>query len=154
MISQTSEYALRSIVFLAENPNCLKAIPEIAGATKVPASYLSKVMHSLVKAGLLTSQRGLHGGFSLARSVDDLTIYDVVQAVDPIQRITACPLGLPAHELELCALHRQLDEAARLIEESFKQTTLASLLIKPIFAESSNEDKEFSPGKEGNNHAQ
>jgi Rrf2 family protein len=138
LLSQTSEYALRAIVYLAENSECPHAIPEIAGATKVPASYLAKVMQSLVKAGLLNSQRGLHGGFSLARAADELTIYDVVQAVDPIRRITKCPLGLPEHQMELCALHRQLDEATRLIEESFRQTPLASLLKKPIFGKSPN----------------
>ncbi|MEO7714688.1 MAG: Rrf2 family transcriptional regulator [Capsulimonas sp.] len=133
MISQTSEYALRAMVFLAEHRDGLQAIPQIAEATKVPASYLSKVMQNLAKAGLVHSQRGMHGGFSLTRGNEDLTIYDIVQAVDPIQRITKCPLDLPAHAQELCALHCRLDQAAEMIENSFRETTLAALLRKPIF---------------------
>jgi Rrf2 family protein len=92
-------------------------------------------MQGLARQGLVNSQRGLHGGFSLARAPEEMTIYEVVQAVDPIPRITRCPLNLPAHKHELCALHCRLDEAAAQVERSFRESTLADLLNKPIFPE-------------------
>lgn len=52
---------------------------------------------------------------------------DVVNAVDPIPRIRKCPLGNPDH-MQLCPLHRHLDDAIALIEREFKQTTLAEIL--------------------------
>jgi Rrf2 family protein len=60
----------------------------------VPAGYLSKVLQSLGRAQLVNSQRGLHGGFTLARAPSELTVWEVIQAVDPLQRIRSCPLGL------------------------------------------------------------
>ena len=132
MISQTAEYALRAIVFLAQQGEA-RTIQQIARATQVPGGYLSKVMQGLARNGLVSSQRGLGGGFSLNSAPGELTIYEIVQAVDPIARITRCPLHLPEHSEELCALHRRLDEAAALVEKSFRDSTVADLLAKPIF---------------------
>ncbi|HLX63276.1 MAG TPA: Rrf2 family transcriptional regulator [Planctomycetota bacterium] len=131
MISQTTEYALRAMVFLAEREGHPHAAQEIAQATHVPAGYLSKVLQSLVRANLLISQRGLGGGFSLSRSKSEISIYEVVQAVDPIRRIRSCPLELVAHGTNLCPLHRRLDNALALVEDSFKNSTLAEILDTP-----------------------
>jgi len=131
MISQTAEYALRAAVYLAENPGAPKTIQQIAGGASSPAGYLAKVMHSLVQAGVVQSQRGPGGGFVLAREPDRITMYDVVCAVDPIDRIVKCPLNRPDHESQICLLHQRLDEAARLVEESFRGTTLADVVQQP-----------------------
>ena len=133
MISKTSEYALRAMVFLAENPSSSSPLQVIAATTQVPPGYLSKVMQQLVRAGLLTSQRGLGGGFSLARPASELSVYEVVQAVDPVSRILECPLKLPEHKEELCALHRRLDDVMEMVEHSFRLTSVADLLKKPTF---------------------
>ena len=133
MLSKTSEYALRSVVFLAENPASSNPLQAIAATTQVPPGYLSKVLQLLVRAGLLTSQRGLGGGFSLARPAEEMSVYEVVQAVDPIERILECPLKLPEHREELCALHRRLDDVMEMVEHSFRITNVADLLKKPTF---------------------
>ena len=133
MISKTSEYALRAMVFLAESPGSSNPLQTIAAATQVPSGYLSKVLQQLVRAGLLTSQRGLGGGFSLARPAPELSVYEVVQAVDPLTRILECPLKLPEHREDLCALHRRLDDVMEMVERSFRLTSLADLLKKPTF---------------------
>ena len=52
----------------------------------MPEGYLSKVMQGLSREGLVSSQRGVGGGFTLAIAAEKLTIYDVVQSVDPIRR--------------------------------------------------------------------
>ena len=94
MISQTSEYALRAVVCIGGGVGRPMTTQEIAKLTRVPQGYLSKVLQSLSKAGLVHSQRGLGGGFVLARAIDDLTLLDVINAVDPLKRITRCPLAL------------------------------------------------------------
>lgn len=128
MISQTTEYALRAVVWLAANPEKPLTAQQIAEATRVPAGYLAKVLQGLSRAGLLHSQRGLGGGFTLARMPDDLTVWEVVQAVDPLKRIHECPLGFEAHGHELCPLHKQLDETIALIEQSFTQCKISKLI--------------------------
>lgn len=128
MISQTLEYALRAVVTLAQNQGKACTSQQISELTQVPAAYLSKLMQMLVRRGLLRSQRGLHGGFVLAREPDVLTIWDIVDAVEPFQRIRVCPLGLATHATNLCPLHRRLDKAMENAEEAFRATTIAELL--------------------------
>ena len=130
MISQTTEYALRAVVALAAQPDAPMLTRDLAALTKVPAGYLSKVLQTLGRAGLVKSQHGVGGGFVLARPVDSISLHDVVQAVDPIQRIHTCPLGLANHGKKLCALHRRLDNTMRIVEESLKNVTLTELLAE------------------------
>ena len=130
MLSQTVEYALRAVVFLADKAESQKT-GQIAAATKVPTAYLSKVLQGLCRAGIVRSQRGIGGGMSLTRPAQTLTILDVVNAVEPIGRIDTCPLGLKAHGVHLCALHRRLDDAVAMVEEAFRQTTVAEVLAEP-----------------------
>ena len=131
MFSQTVEYALRAVVHLAQHaPNAQKT-SEIAAATQVPLAYLSKVLQGLRAQKIVQLQRGVGGGVSLARPPQELTILDVVNAVDPIKRITTCPLELSSHGVRLCALHRRMDNAMLAMEQAFQSTTLTELLSDP-----------------------
>lgn len=130
MFSQTAEYALRAIVYLASRAGTPQTVQQMAEVTRVPAGYLSKVMQSLSRAALVHSQRGLHGGFTLSRPAAELTVLDVVQAVDPIRRIRSCPLGLKGH-LNLCPLHRRIDQALAMVEDALRRSTIAELLAEP-----------------------
>jgi Rrf2 family nitric oxide-sensitive transcriptional repressor len=133
MFSQTAEYALRAVVYLASQEGTPRTTQEIATATKVPTGYLSKVMQGLGRKRLVQSQRGLHGGFTLARPPEELTVLDVIQAVDPIQRIRSCPLGIKGH-INLCPLHRRLDHAMKLVEDALQKSSIAELLAEPARA--------------------
>lgn len=131
MISQTVEYALRAVVHLASEAPGARTTDQVARTTRVPRAYLSKVLQSLRRAGLVRSQRGIGGGMTLTKSPADITILEVVNAVEPIQRIRTCPLGLAAHGVHLCPLHRRLDNALALFEEAFQNSTLAEVLAEP-----------------------
>ncbi len=131
MFTQTVEYALRTVVYLAGQPRVAATTQQIAKATHVPQAYLSKVVQALNRAGILRSQRGIGGGVSLARSANELTILEVVNAVDPIRRIRECPLGLASHGVRLCPLHNRLDCAMASVEKAFGETTLSEILAEP-----------------------
>jgi len=131
MFSQTVEYALRAVVHLAGEAPQPWTVEAIAQATHVPQAYLAKVLQSLVQAGVVRSQRGLHGGIALAKSPEDLSVLEVVNAVDPIRRIAECPLGLNGHGERLCPLHRRLDNALEMVEKAFADTTLREILDDP-----------------------
>lgn len=100
---------------------------QIAAATKVPHAYLAKVMQSLNRAGLVVSQRGLKGGISLIKAPAEVTLLDIVAAVDPIKRIETCPLGFSDHGSELCPLHDCMDRALASMEAAFRAATLADV---------------------------
>ncbi len=138
VISQTAEYALRAMVHLVSlqrdqgsDEPVPQTVQQIADGTRVPMNYLSKVLQQLARAGLIQSQRGLGGGFRLVPPPNVTTVYDVVNAVDPVQRITGCPLHLVDHRDHLCPMHQRLDDAMALVEAQFRATTIEELLDQP-----------------------
>lgn len=130
MFSQTAEYALRIAVFLGALRGQPATTRQIAAATRVPQGYLSKILQSLNRAGLVHSQRGPHGGSILARQPELISILDVVTAIAPLPRIRTCPLGLSSHGSNLCALHKRLDDAVSTVEAAFRAASIAELLAK------------------------
>ena len=130
MFSQTVEYALRAVVYLADQAPSARTTDQIAAATRVPEAYLSKVLQELGRGHIIHSRRGHGGGMVLAKPASEMTILDVVNAVEPIRRIRKCPLGLAAHGVHLCPLHQRLDNALASVEDAFRQTTLAEILAE------------------------
>jgi Rrf2 family transcriptional regulator, nitric oxide-sensitive transcriptional repressor len=131
MFSQTVEYALRAVIHLAHEAPAARTTAQIADATRVPKDYLSKILQNLSKKGIVETQRGVGGGISLARTPTEITILDVINAVEPIKRYLACPLNLPNHGPNLCPLHRRMDDAMATVEEAFRTSTLAEVLADP-----------------------
>ena len=131
MISQTAEYALRAAVCLAQNIEKPLTTAEIARLTKVPESYLSKVLHSLAKGGIVISKRGLHGGYTLGHPIESLPLLNIINAVDPIRRIESCPLKLESHGTNLCALHKRVNDSIKLMEDVFRTSTIQTILEEP-----------------------
>ncbi|MCP4292626.1 MAG: Rrf2 family transcriptional regulator [bacterium] len=128
MFSQTVEYAMRAVLALAAGDGSPMTTKQIAEVMRVPQSYLSKVLQALVRGGLVFSTRGLKGGFVLVRSAEEITLLQILNSVNPLQRIESCPLDLDAHSSDLCPLHRRLDQAMEMVEKAFSGTTLAEIL--------------------------
>ncbi len=130
MLQKTAEYALRAAVCLAQNPDSAQSADRMADATRIPRRYLHRVLQQMVQAGIVRSQPGPNGGYSLTRSAEEIRLIDVVNAFGSIERIGRCPLGLKSHK-GLCALHRALDEAYASIEEAFSRVTVAQIINEP-----------------------
>lgn len=128
MFSNTAEYALRAIVHLALNTKAACPAAQIAEETKIPAGYVSKVLQDLGRAGLVVSQRGPNGGFTLARSAGEISVLEAINAVDPIERIKKCPLGIPSHGPKLCRLHQRLDDAIEAVERVLGESSIADMI--------------------------
>jgi len=126
MLSKTAEYALRAVVWLAREPGRAESADHLAEVTKVPRRYLHKVLQDLVHAGIVRSQSGPGGGYALDKRPEEVSILDIVNAVAPLERIRACPLGLSSHT-SLCPLHKELDKAYAATEQAFARVTLAKL---------------------------
>jgi Rrf2 family protein len=131
MLSQTAEYALRAVVYLAYEAPEARTTEQIHQATLVKRAYLAKILQGLAKKGIVTTQRGVGGGVALAKSPQELTLLEVVNAVEPLQRIRTCPLGISTHGSQLCPLHRRIDAVLAVVEEQFARTTLAEILSEP-----------------------
>jgi len=132
MINQAGEYALRAVVHLSRlAPNTPSPAAEIAAATKVPQAYLQKILRTLTQHNLLAAQRGMGGGFKLAKLPSAISVLDVLRACDsgPI-RIERCPLGITGHT-HLCSLHHLIDQQTASVESTFATTSIADLVDDP-----------------------
>jgi Rrf2 family protein len=130
MISRTAEYALRAVVWLAGSPDESIGTRAISEAVQIPPKYLSKVLQKLARADIMVSAPGRNGGFRLTRPAAEISVLDVISAVDPIERIHICPLHLRGHAKKLCPLHHRLDNAMAQLEDAFAQSTVAELLAE------------------------
>lgn len=132
MFSQTTQYAIRAVVMLAYHQDSGPVGNAVlAENAKIPPSYLAKILQGLVKTGIVASQRGARGGFTLLKEANEITLLDVVNAVEPIPRIKGCPLGLASHAHALCPVHARLDEAMAQVEAVLSSATVAELLSDP-----------------------
>lgn len=132
VFSKTTEYALRAAVYLSEQAGELRTALQVAEATQVPPRYASRVLQLLGDAGVANSFRGPTGGFILAKPASDISLLDVVRAVEPVERITTCPLGLVEHADELCPLHKAMDRVIAKTEEILAATSVASVMEQRV----------------------
>ena len=128
-LSQTAEYALQATLFLSEvEEDRPYRVDEIAGSLDVPRNYLSKILHALTRAGVLTSLRGPRGGFQLAIPAEELPLQEVVRHFYQLTGKRRCLLGRAVcGEGEGCAAHARWEGVALMVEAFFEGTTIAHL---------------------------
>jgi len=103
----------------------------------VPAAYLAKHLQALAGAGVLRTVKGAKGGYRLAKPPADITVLDVVEAIDGAEPAFRCteirrrgPLALPAREYtKLCGIHRAFNRADEAWREELARTTIADLFV-------------------------
>jgi Rrf2 family protein len=129
MLSVTVQYALRAMVALASLPDgVLGCAACIAQRAAVPQNYLSKLLKQLARAGLLVSQKGLGGGFKLARPAAQISLFDIVAPLDNAQRLCGCLLGPGGcNPDQPCAAHERWRGPREAVEGYLHGTTLAQL---------------------------
>lgn len=137
-LSQTSEYALRAMVWLVnESPDQSVSAKDLAEGSGVPIHYLSKVLRRLVLADLLFSRKGSGGGFSLARSPSDIPFSDILKAVDAYPDLDRCAFGWGAcNSRHPCPLHDSLvgvgDDFRKWADDTNLQDTVGKLPVGVI----------------------
>lgn len=129
LLPQTAEYALRVMA-------CLAALPpgsgmrarDLAEAANIPTAYVSKVLRRLVLEGLLLSQKGHHGGFSLARPPERITFIDVLNAADFDPLIDRCAFGWGHCDgKNPCPLHHKYSQLKEEFYSWARRATLADV---------------------------
>lgn len=131
MLSAASQYALKALAYIAVHGDGPVYSQEIAEATGIPGNYLSKVLHSLVKRGLIRSVRGRGGGFWLSAPADQITLYDVVSVFEDVGFPKDCLLGQHfCSDDAPCAAHAAWKPISDQIVHFFKTRTLMDLVRK------------------------
>jgi Rrf2 family transcriptional regulator, iron-sulfur cluster assembly transcription factor len=130
MLSQTSEHALRAILYLAQQPRGERVSADtLARALGAPGNYLSKILNTLAKQRVLGSVRGPGGGFWLDVDPDTLSVADLVRVFDEPKKKTVCLLGgRPCTDHRPCSVHFRWKALAEESAEPLARTTIAHLL--------------------------
>ncbi len=124
MISKGAEYSLRVVVLLTRSKGRRLAASEIAEQTRISIAYIPKVLKPLISAGLVTSNRGVNGGYALKRSSKLITILDIINIVGNAQDEHVERRELSENFGSLCKKLEQLD--AQILDFCAK-TTVAQL---------------------------
>jgi len=131
-ITRQADYALRAMLYLAKmDPTQRSATSQIAEIQQIPPSFLAKIISQLSIAGLIHTSRGARGGVSLARPIEEVSLLDVVEAIDgPISlnecthNQESCPFG------EECPIHPVWCEAQKELVDKLKNTRFSDLIKK------------------------
>lgn len=127
--SSSCEYAIRALTYLARRPEG-SAIPikDIAEEENLPQHFLAKIMQTLAKSGVLDSFKGPTGGFALARPAGEITLYNIVEALDDLSNYDHCAVGLAECNDEApCPLHNMWTGVRTAVLDYFKRTSLVDL---------------------------
>ena len=130
LLSQTSQYAVRAVIDLAEHAERGPGrVADVAARLDAPRNYLSKILHQLAREGVLVSERGPKGGFRLAATPSEITLARLVEAVDRGGSGRSCLLGRPeCVDHDPCPMHQHWKDLAAEIDRFLTQTTLADLM--------------------------
>lgn len=126
-LSSTAQQAIHAVLCVARGGGEALRADGIAEATGLPRNYLSKTLHALTRAGVLTSERGPRGGFRLAHAPERLSLALVIAPFSrPARR---CLLGRPTcGDRDPCPAHARWSEVAGTIEDYLRTTTIANLI--------------------------
>jgi Rrf2 family protein len=124
MLNNTSIYALRTLIHLANQPeDDFHQTPQVAAAVNVPSNYLGKLLQKLARARIVESQKGLHGGFRIAALPEQIHILDVLKALQALPRPT-----ISSHDQDLQPLESRLERIEKLYMRCLARTTLADVM--------------------------
>lgn len=133
LYSIACEYAIRGMTLLAEKgaPGRHMLLRDILANERLPQHFVGKIFQTLVRAGLLSSVKGRGGGFALRRPAGQITLYDIVQAVDGTERFDRCLIGRSTcDDWQSCPLHAQWKPIREAIDRMLHDTTLADMARK------------------------
>ncbi|GMQ81878.1 MAG: Rrf2 family transcriptional regulator [Rhodothermia bacterium] len=122
LLSKTCQYGVRAMIYLAtDSPDKYVSVRSISSALDISFHFLTKIFQRLTRYGLLLSYRGPNGGIKLSRPASQITLKEVVVAIEGPELFTECVLGLPGCGADRpCPLHHTWtiarDDLARMLE--------------------------------------
>jgi Rrf2 family protein len=131
-ITRAAEYAIRGVLYLSSQPEgstCL--LSEISEKQEIPPSFLSKIFQNLAKSGFVGSSRGTGGGFTLLKTPEEITLLEIVEAIDGQIVLNVClDNGNTCGNEAVCAVHGVWCDAQAYLVNLLNASTFASLVEK------------------------
>jgi Rrf2 family iron-sulfur cluster assembly transcriptional regulator len=131
-LTRACDYALRVMTRLAEFPlGNVVHLPALAYSENIPSHFLSKILQQLTHAGLIKSHRGAAGGYSLEKPPSEISLLEVIEAIEgPIILNQCLSPGLECERMNWCSIHEVCAEARERVHEVFRQVTLTDVVLK------------------------
>lgn len=124
-LSNTSEYALRILIYMGKDVQRLYSAKQLVEALKISDKYLRRLMTDLAKSGIVSSIQGRDGGYVIAQKPEDIKLANIIEAIEGMDKYTGCLLGFEnCSDEKPCALHSSLGPIR---EEFFRVFTQKSL---------------------------
>ena len=132
-ITKQADYGIQLMSQMAVEPERLFNAPELSGQTQLPLPTVSKILKLLAKNGLLRSQRGVRGGYTLARSPETISLEEIVSALEGPLALTECATedGGRCGKEDHCAQRSHWQAINHKLQETLKQTSLIEM-TRPV----------------------
>ena len=129
LFSRKCEYAIQGLLYLAKHRESgAIAADLIASELEMSRDFISKTLQGLVREGIVKSQRGKTGGFSLGRAPEDISLLEIVRIIDGEGVFQECVLGLSeCSSDEPCPVHETWEPLREQARNMLSTTTLASI---------------------------
>jgi len=130
VITRATEYAVRAIIFLAQQPkDGIVLKKDICRTQEVTPAFLTKIFQPLIKAGIVNSQRGVGGGFLLAKDPSEVTMLDILEAEEGKLKLNHCLVDADFCQRDAyCSAHEVWHDAQREMAEVLKRYSIADLV--------------------------
>ncbi|WP_158098708.1 RrF2 family transcriptional regulator [Flavonifractor sp. An112] len=130
--STTSDYAIRTVLYLALHAERCCTAGEIEENMKVPATYLHKVTKQLKNAGIVRAVKGNGGGYTLMKAADQTSLYDILSLTEQTLEINGClenEAFCSRHSTDICPVRKVYTGLNAMLKEGLKQATIKQLLM-------------------------
>ena len=130
VITRATEYAVRAIIFLAQQPkDSIVLKKDICRTQEVTPAFLTKIFQPLIKAGIVNSQRGVGGGFLLAKDPSEINMLDILEAEEGKLKLNHCLVDTDFCQRDAyCAAHEVWYNAQHEMAEVLKRYSIADLV--------------------------
>ncbi len=129
LVTRETDYAMRCVLYLAREQGQFVNVGDISQQMNIPKSFLAKILQRLVREGIAESIRGINGGFRLLKEPDQITLLEVLTAIQGIAPVNTCALDKRRCRMSSqCSVHPVWIEIRREIERRLATQTIASLV--------------------------
>ncbi|KAF0145452.1 MAG: BadM/Rrf2 family transcriptional regulator [Nitrospirae bacterium] len=130
-VTRKADYAIRCVLYMTKNTWRVTSVDEISNAMYVPKSFLAKILQRLMKAGIVSSTRGIKGGFQLAKDPKDINLLEVIEAIQGVSAANICAIDSRLCRLSgRCTVHPIWVKIREKVEKELKKENFEKLAKK------------------------
>ncbi|MCX8117563.1 MAG: Rrf2 family transcriptional regulator [Desulfobacterota bacterium] len=130
-VTREADYAVRCVLYLAQNPDKTASAKAISESMEIPRTFLAKILQRLAAKGIVSSVRGVAGGFQLAKKPREISLLDVIEAIQGPSAMNVCAIDRRrCSRSSTCTVHPIWTEIRTHVEKRLRRENFATLAKK------------------------